>query len=60
MIRSSTRFVPWKERKAVCKDLKRVYTADDAEHAEAELQRFEEIWGHRFPMVGKSWRLSMG
>ena len=56
MIRSSTRFVPWKERKAVCKDLKRVYTADDAEHAEAELQRFEEIWGHRFPMVGKSWR----
>ena len=55
-IRASTRFVPWKERKAVCKDLKRVYTAVDAEDADAGLQRFEEIWGKRFPMVGKSWR----
>ena len=37
MIRSRTRFVPWKERKAVCKDLKRVYTADDAEQAALKL-----------------------
>jgi putative transposase len=56
MIRSSTRFVPWKERKAVCADLKAVYTADSVETAEAALGAFEETWGARFPMVAKAWR----
>jgi putative transposase len=56
MIRSSTRFVPWKERKAVCADLRTVYTADSAESAEKALEVFEERWGARFPMVGTAWR----
>ena len=56
MIRSSTRFVPWKERKAVCADLRTVYTADSAESAEEALEVFEERWGARFPMVAAAWR----
>ncbi len=56
MIRSSTRFVPWKDRKAVCADLKTVYTADSAEAAAEALDAFEATWGDRFPMVGAAWR----
>ena len=56
MVRSSTRFVPWKERKAVCADLRTIYTAETAEAAEAALDGFERIWGRRFPMIGPAWR----
>ena len=34
MVRSSTRFVPWKERRAVCADLRAVYSAPDLEVAQ--------------------------
>jgi putative transposase len=56
LIRSSTRLVPWKDRKAVCADLKAVYTATDAVDAEAALDAFEAKWGKRFPMVAPAWR----
>lgn len=56
MIRSSTRFVPWKDRKAVCADLRQVYTADCAESAERALTAFEDKWTSKYPMVAKSWR----
>ena len=56
MIRASTRFVPWKERKALCADLKEIYTAIDADHAEKQLDEFEAKWGERYPHVGKVWR----
>ena len=56
MVRSSTRFVPWKERRAVCADLRKVYNADDVEHAAAELDAFEAAWGERFPMIANAWR----
>jgi putative transposase len=56
MIRNSVRFVGYKDRKEVVRDLKPVYTAssrDDAEHA---LARFEEKWNRRYPMIAASWR----
>jgi putative transposase len=56
MVRSSTRFVPWKERRAVCTDLRRVYGAANAGDAEEALEEFEAKWGARFPMIAKSWR----
>jgi putative transposase len=56
VIRSSTRFVPWKDRKAVCADLREIYTAPDAAAAELALERFEQRWGKRFPMVAQAWR----
>jgi putative transposase len=56
MIRSSTRFVPWKERREVCKALKAIYTAASVEDAEQELEHFESVWGSRFPMIGAAWR----
>lgn len=56
LVRSSTRFVPWKDRRAVCADLRAIYTAESSEAAEAALDAFEAIWGKRFPMVAPAWR----
>jgi len=56
MVRASTRFVPWKERKAVCADLRAVYTAVDEQGASEALDAFDATWGTRFPMIAKSWR----
>jgi putative transposase len=56
LIRASTRLVPWKEKRAVCADLKAIYTAASAEAAVAELDAFEEKWGEKYPMVAKAWR----
>ena len=56
MVRSSTRFVPWKERRAVCADLRGVYTADNEEAASDALDAFEARWGTRFPMIATAWR----
>ena len=56
MIRSSTRLVPWKERKAVCGDLRAVYTAPDEATAQQALEAFESNWGKRFPTVAAAWR----
>jgi putative transposase len=56
MVRNSLRFVPWKERKAVAAELRRIYSAPTQEAAEQALDDFEATWGERFPMVVKSWR----
>lgn len=56
VVRSSTRFVPWKERKAVCADLRAIYTAIDADAAEEALADFEAKWDNSFPTVAKAWR----
>ncbi len=56
MVRNSLRYVPWKDRRAVVKDLKKIYRAPTAEAAEAALSEFEQTWGGRYPLAAKSWR----
>jgi putative transposase len=56
MVRSSTRFVPWKERRAVCEDLRAIYTAASVDQAKGALDVFEKRWGKRFPMIAPAWR----
>lgn len=54
-IRNSCKFVPYKDRKAVCADLKKIYSAvnlDDAEYAKEE---FREKWDKKYPNILKSW-----
>lgn len=60
MVRASTRFVPWKERKSVCAALRSIYNAESAEAAEHALDAFEQAWGKRFPMIGPMWRRRWG
>ena len=55
-IRYTTQFVSYKDIKALMADLKRVYTAVDEVTALSELDRFEEVWGKKYPTIGKSWR----
>jgi putative transposase len=56
MIRNSLRYVGWKERKAVARALKTIYTAATAEAAEQALDVFEAEYGDRYPMIVKTWR----
>jgi putative transposase len=54
-VRSSLRFVPYKDKKKVAADLKKIYTATDRDHAERELEAFAERWDERYPMISASW-----
>jgi putative transposase len=54
-IRSSLRFVPYRDRRPVARDLKQIYTAVDRDHAERELERFAERWDTKYPMISASW-----
>jgi transposase-like protein len=55
-IRSSLKFVSWKDRKAVAKDLKSVYSAYDEENAQLALTEFNDIWGNKYPNITVSWQ----
>jgi putative transposase len=55
LLRSSLKYVPRREREQVARDLKPIYTATDADHAQAELERFDEQWGKRFPVITQAW-----
>jgi putative transposase len=55
LIRNSLKFVPYKDRKAVAKDLKPIYTAVDRDHAWEQLERFAEQWDAKYPMISQAW-----
>jgi putative transposase len=55
-IRNSTRFVSYKDLKKVTADLKPIYKAVNEEMALVELDRFEETWGSKYPLILRSWR----
>ena len=55
LIRSSLKYVPRREREQVARDLKPIYTAKDADTAQAELEAFDEKWGGRFPVITQAW-----
>lgn len=54
-IRNSTKYVPYKDIKAVMADLKLVYGAPTLEDAEYRLEEFRETWGKKYPQILKSW-----
>jgi putative transposase len=56
LIRGSLRYVSWKERKAVVKDLKVIYRAPTLEAAETALEAFSTAWDSRFPQISRMWR----
>lgn len=56
MIRNSTKFVPYKERREVCGDLKKIYTASTEQEGLQGLEKFGEKWNKKYPMIYKSWK----
>ena len=55
LIRNSIKLVPWKDRKALCADLRKIYTASSVEEARRALQAFKAKWDAKYPMVAKKW-----
>jgi putative transposase len=55
LLRHSLKYVPRRERERVARDLKPIYTAIDADAAQRELERFDEKWGARFPVITQAW-----
>lgn len=56
MIRNSARFVSWKDRKKLCSDLRRVYSAPTEKSGLEALEEFNQKWGSKFPMIYRSWK----
>ena len=56
LIRNACKYVSWKDRKALCKDLKQIYTCTTVQEAERELQAFADKWDDKYPVISKSWR----
>ena len=55
MIRNSTKFVSYKDLKAVCRDLKEIYSAINAESGHEALEEFGKKWNNKYPMIQVSW-----
>jgi putative transposase len=55
-IRSSMRYVSYGDRRKVAAALKPIYRAANADAALIELERFDEAWGERYPMIAQAWR----
>ncbi len=56
MVRNSLKYVSWKERKEVARDLKKIYQASTESLGKKALDEFEEKWGERFALIIQSWR----
>ena len=54
-IRSSTRYVSYKDIKPLMADLKQVYTAVTEQEALEHLRIFRDNWGRQYPSCVKSW-----
>ena len=54
-IRSSTKYVSWKDIKHLTADLKKIYTAVTLGEAEQELGAFAERWRTQYPSCVKNW-----
>ena len=55
-VRNSLKYVPWKERKLVAKDLRAIYGAATLAEAEQALERFGQAWDAKYPAISPSWR----
>jgi len=56
MVRSSLKYVPFKDRKAVATDLKSIYLAPSEDAAFSALETFAGKWDGKYPIIANSWR----
>lgn len=55
MVRNSAKHVSYKDLKAVCASLKRIYTAATEEAGLQALAEFGQRWDSKYPAIRKSW-----
>ena len=54
-IRNTLKYVSYKHRKAIIKDVKTIYQASNVKQAEKALGVFKEKWSNKYPASVKSW-----
>jgi putative transposase len=57
LVRAALKYVADKESRVVAADLKKIYQSATVSEAEAELDKFAEVWGEKYPTIVKQWRL---
>jgi len=55
-IRNSLKFVSYKDRREIAKDLKSIYQADTEELALQNLEYFNDKWSKKYPHIYDSWK----
>lgn len=55
MVRTSLKFVAHKDKKEICKDLRKIYTADDEMAGISFREDFAEKWDKKYPEISKKW-----
>lgn len=55
-VRQALRYVVWKERRAVARDLRAIYGTSTLEEAEEALEQFAQAWDTKYPTISASWR----
>lgn len=56
MLRDSTRFVNYKDREKIYRDLRKVYKAANEEQAMQAFELFKQKWYKKYPRVIKKWQ----
>ena len=59
-VRTSTKFVNYKDLKLFCAGMKEIYRAPNEEAGKEALDRLEEKWGKKYSYAIKSWRNNWG
>ena len=54
-IRNSLKYVSYKDKKEVSRELKKIYDAETIDIAEAELENFARKYDAKYPLISKSW-----
>lgn len=54
-IRNSLKYVPYKDKKEVVRELKKIYDAETIDIAESELENFASKYDAKYPLISKSW-----
>lgn len=55
MVRTSVRFVSYKDYRSVCKDLRTIYSSADENQALLALENFGDKWNKKYPEIAKKW-----
>jgi putative transposase len=56
MIRNSVKYVSYKDLKEVTSDLKQIYTANNEQIAQWELEKFAAKWDKKYPVISDIWQ----
>jgi len=58
MVRTSLKYVSWKDYRDVCRDLKLIYTQDSLESGVENLEKFKAKWKDKYPEIAQKWEKS--